>query len=640
MSNSGKNYVEDYADNSAEENQIENLKLPNGKPEAWKDEKFGKSEILEKNLESNETLGNSEFKKQNKEIQTQQNSNQTNKIEKTGIENFEIEKIKKKLELAKKNLKFKRNSKNLKPKNYSPNSKNSLENQEKLENSQNLKNSKIQESSEIKAGIKTENLKIPKGLENLKSQRNLVNSQNSQNLNNSENIFEIDLDKKLIENKFQKEKSAQNESQNSSKFGVFLIFLLIIPLFFVIGFFANGVWLGLNNSKLNGNSKENLVLAVKINNSEKSENKTYSEQNSNFSNLTNNSKNPQNSLENEIISNQNVANSSENSNNFNSQTEKLENQENQNSQINSQNNSEISNQNSNLENLENAEKMKNQNNFQNQKLEQNSKENQNSANSINSNSQEQKMKNEVIKILDKEVDNFTIYFKNLKTGQKFDIKGEKLVPPASISKLPAAILTLKSAENGEFSFKDGLELQEQFKYIPEDPMYNYQTGVEYPIGEYVRNVIVGSDNTAMRHLEFLHGGTQVYAEKLAKLGIKLTRQPHITTAIDVGNVFEGIYESRWLNKANTDYLLGLIMSENKWNSDRLVLAMKKFPEAKVAHKIGQVSTDNGISYHDAGIIFGPKTDFVIVILNQDTTADTGITKIHQISQYLYSELNR
>ena len=93
MSNSGKNYVEDYADNSAEENQIENLKLPNGKPEAWKDEKFGKSEILEKNLESNETLGNSEFKKQNKEIQTQQNSNQTNKIEKTGIENFEIEKI-------------------------------------------------------------------------------------------------------------------------------------------------------------------------------------------------------------------------------------------------------------------------------------------------------------------------------------------------------------------------------------------------------------------------------------------------------------------------------------------------------------------------------------------------------------------
>ena len=72
----------------------------------------------------------------------------------------------------------------------------------------------------------------------------------------------------------------------------------------------------------------------------------------------------------------------------------------------------------------------------------------------------------------------------------------------------------------------------------------------------------------------------------------------------------------------------------------LVLGMKKFPEAKVANKIGQVTTTNGITYHDAGIIFGPKTDFVIVILNEDTTADIGITKIVQISQYLYGELNR
>ena len=445
----------------------------------------------------------------------------------------------------------------------------------------------------------------------------ILNSQNTQN-------------EEILKNYPKQSSNSQKRLSKVLAFGLyFVVFLFIVLLSFAIGFFANGVWRGVTIASKN--SENNLNFQAKQIKNENSEKKSDLEKNllnsqNNSNNYTNsNSQNYRQNLANSQTEIKNSSTLEQNLVNLTKENQTLENDKSKES-----NPSKTPSESVNLQE-ESSQKQTLADN-QNQEGE------NNSQTSLNSISQEQKMKNEVIKILDKDLGNFTVYFKNLKTGQKFDIKGDKSVPPASISKLPAAILTLKAAQDGEFSFKDGLELQEQFKYIPEDPMYNYQTGMEYPIGEYVRNVITGSDNTAMRHLEFLHGGVDIYAKKLSKLGIKLTRQPHITTAIDVGEVFEGIYQKRWLNQANTDYLLQLIMTENKWNSDRLVLAMKKFPKARVAHKIGQVKTDNGISYHDAGIIFG-KTDFVIVILNQDTTPDIGITKIHEISQYLYQEIN-
>lgn len=539
------------------------------------------------------------------------------------------------------------NSKN--PENSSPVLPNSPKNQNLKVLSSDLEQV-WEKSKKNKELVEMQKIENPKKTQNLtKSSEKLQNwSQSptkSQNKENSQKSFKTITENSKIPNSqnTQNEEIPKNypkQSNNSGKkwskvvaFGLhFVVFLLIVLLSFAIGFFANGVWRGVTIASKN--SENNLNFQAKQIKNENSEKKSDLEKN--LSNSQNNSKdlfnsqsqNSQNYLQNLLNSQKETWNSSPlepNSVNPNEENQTLENNESKEG-----NPSKTPSESVNLQ--EESSQAQTLVDRQNQKIENNSKDLPNPT------SQEQRMKNEVIKILDKDLDNFTVYFKNLKTGQKFDIKGDKTVPPASISKLPAAILTLKAAQDGEFLFKDGLELQEQFKYIPEDPMYNYQTGMEYPIGEYVRNVITGSDNTAMRHLEFLHGGVEVYAQKLSKLGIKLTRQPHITTAIDVGEVFEGIYQKRWLNQANTDYLLQLIMTENKWNSDRLVLAMKKFPEAKVAHKIGQVNTDNGISYHDAGIVFG-KADFVIVILNQDTTADIGITKIREISQYLYQELN-
>jgi beta-lactamase class A len=447
-------------------------------------------------------------------------------------------------------------------------------------------------------------------------------------LQNKEKIQQNNLqnqDKlKLYLSRLQKLKNSQ-KPEYFGKIGSFLLILLTIFLCFSIGFFGIGIWQGLQNKPTVTKIQNEIQIKAQVEN--KSQNS--SNYNSTFSIPSSKNNSPN---ENFSSSQNSLSNNSQINSKINSQSN-LSSSQNSSQDI-SQNSSDFSSSKS-----QNSEKSSSSQ----QNSQDNSSQNTSQSTSLNNNGQIsriEKMKANVEQILGQNRNNFTVYFKDMKTGEKFDIDGTKEMPPASISKLPAAILTLKAAQNGEFSLNDGLELQEELKYIPEDPMSNYRSGVAYPIREYVRNLITGSDNTAMRHLEYLHGETVVYGQKLAKIGIKLTRWPHITTAVDVGNVFEGIYEQRWLNKANNDYLFSLVMSHNKWNSDRLVLAMKKFPEAKVANKIGQVTTTNGITYHDAGIIFGPKTDFVIVILNEDTTADIGITKIVQISQYLYGELNR
>jgi len=250
------------------------------------------------------------------------------------------------------------------------------------------------------------------------------------------------------------------------------------------------------------------------------------------------------------------------------------------------------------------------------------------------------LKAEVEKILGPDLPKYSFYYHNLKTGEKFEINGNTPRPPASISKVPSAVLTMNSIENNEFNWNTTIALNSALKSIPQDPMYAYQNGVRYNIKEYIYNVIVGSDNTAMQHLEFLHGGIDVYKQKLNdRLGIKLVRQPHQVLAREVGYVFEGIYNQSFLNKENNDYLISLLSNNHRWNSDRLVLAMKPYSGVKVVHKIGQIPTDKGSTYHDAGIIYGPKQDFVLVVLNQDTTPSLGITRIIDVARYIYEKTN-
>ncbi len=246
-----------------------------------------------------------------------------------------------------------------------------------------------------------------------------------------------------------------------------------------------------------------------------------------------------------------------------------------------------------------------------------------------------------IEILGENAENHAIYVYDLKRKQGFSYRAREDMFPASISKLPAAMLTMKAIDEGTYTLNTLVTIQNHLKNGERYPMYNYPAGSQYPLREYMYRLLVNSDNTAMLHLENLHGGLDSYNQKISKeLGLsKFSRQPHVVTAENIGLYFEDIYYSKTLSKSSNEYLKQLLSTDNVWNSDRLQLALNSYPIVNLVHKIGNLPTAKGNTYQDSGIVYGETTDFVIVILNKDLTVSQNITYIIKITQLVYEELN-
>lgn len=250
------------------------------------------------------------------------------------------------------------------------------------------------------------------------------------------------------------------------------------------------------------------------------------------------------------------------------------------------------------------------------------------------------LKTDVEEILGSELSKYSIYVYDFKRDQELKINADEIKYPASVSKVPYAILTLQNVDKGEINLDSTYPITAGYKAYSSDPMYHFATNSKQTFATYLDYLIKESDNTAMMHLEYYLGGVNTYNQKVQNdLSFYLLRDPHETTAADVGTMLRGIYNQEYLSKEMNDYLLDLMFNTASRFDDRIVAGVENYSEAKVAHKIGQITTQYGMAYHDAGIVYGKYTDFAIVILNQDVTMNSVQNKIPQIVDLIYSELN-
>jgi hypothetical protein len=254
----------------------------------------------------------------------------------------------------------------------------------------------------------------------------------------------------------------------------------------------------------------------------------------------------------------------------------------------------------------------------------------------------QALKQKVIKLMAEKSEKHAIYVYDLKRQQGFSYRAKEEMVPGSISKLPVAMLTMKAIEKGTLSLESQITIQDNLKNGELYPMYNYPAGSKHSLKAVMRHLLVDSDNTAMLHLENLHGGVLEYNRKVKdELGLDpFYRMPHIVTAQQVGKFFEDLYKGQTLSRSNSDYILDLLSVKHKWNQDRIDLALRGYGAKRIAHKIGNLGRPTGSTYQDGGIVWGSKTDFVIIVLNKDMTVDECIRYNHIITRAVYEELNK
>ncbi len=247
--------------------------------------------------------------------------------------------------------------------------------------------------------------------------------------------------------------------------------------------------------------------------------------------------------------------------------------------------------------------------------------------------------NTIKEILGNQVDNYGIYIKDLGTGKEYTINADETFSPASISKLPYGILTLKYIDQGKLSYYTSLTLQERHKSYKTDPLYEFPNGSSWAITDLLRLLLVDSDNVPMAMLEEYFGGVYSFNDQAAEIGVGgLTRYPHETTPRAVGNIFEKIYTGELLTPESNNVLKGYLSKYKVFSSDRIRRGVLQAggDGNLVVHKIGNLP---GI-YHDSGYVESPGGDYVIITLNQNRTPGQSVSEITAISEATYKFFNK
>ncbi|MCA9380695.1 serine hydrolase [Candidatus Dojkabacteria bacterium] len=240
-----------------------------------------------------------------------------------------------------------------------------------------------------------------------------------------------------------------------------------------------------------------------------------------------------------------------------------------------------------------------------------------------------------------EQSHFGIYLYDLNRNQALEINDNQTFPPASISKLPSVLLTLRDIDAGKYSFDTLVTVKDELKHTNWDTIGQYPAGTKLPLRTFIDAAILESNNSAHYHLHNLLGGLSVVNPRTQnELGAQtFFLDPHQATARSIGTVLIKLYKGEILSEELTDYMINLM--KNTGSDLRLAIPGGVPNGVEVANKVGFLFGGiEGSTYSDSAIVYGEKTDYVLVVLN-DKAPDYpyGYLKIKDISEIVYDYLN-
>ena len=232
------------------------------------------------------------------------------------------------------------------------------------------------------------------------------------------------------------------------------------------------------------------------------------------------------------------------------------------------------------------------------------------------------------KFLKSEKGSYSIYYKNLKTGQEFGIDENKVLTGASLNKLPLIAYLYSQAGKGKVNLEDKIVIQK-------DDVQDYGTGsLRYadPGGSYslktlTKLALEQSDNTAAHVLGIRLdlAKVQVYSKSLGLVATNMANNK--ISARDIGRILDLIYTRKITSDPLTRELLDFMRDTDF--EDRLTRNIPK--DIPVYHK----AADGTGFVHDVGIIDGGNP-FILAVLTSDIQdAEYSKETIGKIAYFIY-----
>jgi beta-lactamase class A len=212
---------------------------------------------------------------------------------------------------------------------------------------------------------------------------------------------------------------------------------------------------------------------------------------------------------------------------------------------------------------------------------------------------------------------FGLYVKDLKTGEVASVEADRVMTSASLYKLFVAQRTLAQVDLGQWQLSDSAG-----------------GGTGRTIDGCLSLMITVSDNGCGRALgDKLGWGKQNQALSVEGYHDTDLATPQKTSARDVAYMFEKLYRGTLLSSRSSDAFMSLL--KNQRVNNRLPVGLPA--GTVIAHKTGDLEG----YVHDAGIVYGPKTDYLVVVLSGAwNTPGTAATQFGNLSGQLWNYFER
>jgi beta-lactamase class A len=236
-----------------------------------------------------------------------------------------------------------------------------------------------------------------------------------------------------------------------------------------------------------------------------------------------------------------------------------------------------------------------------------------------------------------------IIIKDLNYNWQIGINQEELFPSASLVKIPIMAACFYAIDQGRLRLEEKLSLKGKDKALGSGILKDTSVGTDFSIRELIELMISESDNTATNMLidclgfDYLNNcfkrlrlkSTNI-SRRMMDLKSRREGKENFTTAVDLANILEDIYRQRLINRTSSQMCLEFLKKQKI--RDRIPARLP--PDTKVAHKTG---LENSIC-HDAGIVFGPKGNFLICVLTKhnNKTAKSAKEFISRIALEVYN----
>ena len=227
---------------------------------------------------------------------------------------------------------------------------------------------------------------------------------------------------------------------------------------------------------------------------------------------------------------------------------------------------------------------------------------------------------------------YAVYIKNLKNQEEYAFGQRDVFESASLYKLWVMATAYQNIQNkrlgkDEVMSQDIAVLNEKFDIATESAELT-EGVITSSVENALEKMITVSDNYSALLLSEKIGLANV-SKFLKDAGFNKSSlgEPPQTTAQDIALFFEKLYKGELANKEYTQEMINLLKKQ------ALNTKIPKYlPEnIIIAHKTGEL----GSVSHDAGVVFSPKADYIIVVLTDTDNTNQAVENISQISKRVY-----